>query len=221
MSGLMRSFKYASFRAMRVVRSCLLMAVGFVFYFTLLDGGSFTVQNLLPRFPFMLIFIGNLMFMLYGMVDMATYTQLTLTYGCTRKNAAISAVYMHFLQILVLEIILAVSCVWIPAAWLTVDKSLLCPLALALFLFGGGLSLLTGMLTWRFGKTAYWIFVMISALLGGITGGLVGFQGGTAPVLAAVQKFLNLPILLTVGIACYAVMAVVFYFSIRNIEVRV
>ena len=74
MGGLTRSLKYASFRAGRVIGICLLMAFGFVFYFALLDGTQFTLQNLLPRFPFMLLFIGNLMFMIYGMLDRDLHT---------------------------------------------------------------------------------------------------------------------------------------------------
>lgn len=221
MSGLTRSLKYASFRAMRVVRNCLLMAVGFVFYFTLLDGEGFTLHNLLPRFPLMLMFTGNLMFMLYGMLDTATYMQLTLTYGCTRRNAGISTVYMHLLQMLVLEAVMAASCICIPASWQAVDMRMLCLMTLTLLLFGGGLSLVTGILIRRFGKVAYIIFVIFAALAGGMIGGLTGFSGGTAPLMVSLQGSLNLPVLLMAGIACYAVMTAVFYISIRGIEVRV
>lgn len=221
MSGLTRSLKYASFRAMRVVRNCLLMAVGFVFYFTLLDGESFTLHNLLPRFPLMLMFTGNLMFMLYGMLDTATYMQLTLAYGCTRRNAGISTVYMHLLQMLVLEAVMAASCICIPASWQAVDARMLCLMTLTLLLFGGGLSLVTGILIRRFGKVAYIIFVIFAALAGGMIGGLTGFSGGTAPLMVSLQGSLNLPVLLMAGIACYAVMTAVFYISIRGIEVRV
>ena len=57
MSGLLRSLKYATFRAGRVIGICLLMAVAFVFYFAFLNGDTFSVQTLLPRFPFMLLVV--------------------------------------------------------------------------------------------------------------------------------------------------------------------
>lgn len=169
----------------------------------------------------MLLFIGNLMFMIYGMLDVATYTQLTLTYGCTRKNAAISTVYMHLVQILALEAAMAVCYALIPAQWMALDGKALCLLGLALFFLGSGLALVTGILIHRFGKVAYIVVVIIASLGGGVVGGLVGFHGGTTFLMDFVMGLLNLPLLITVGIVWYAVMAVIFWFSIRKIEVRV
>ncbi|MDD7642808.1 MAG: hypothetical protein PUK75_10120 [bacterium] len=221
MNGLARSLKYAGFRAARVIGVCLLMAVGFIFYFAFLDGARFTLQNLLPRFPFMLLFIGNLMFMIYGMLDVATYTQLTLTYGCTRKNAMISTVFIHFVQIVALELIMAAACALIPAAWMPLDGTTLCFLALALFLLGCGLALVTGVLIHRFGKAAYIVVVIIASLGGGVVGGLVGFHGGTTFLMDFVMDLLNIPLLVTVGVIWYAVMAVICWLCTRKIEVRV
>ena len=221
MSGLTRSLKYASFRAGRVIGICLLMAIGFVFYFALLDGTQFTLENLLPRFPFMLLFIGNLMFMIYGMLDVATYTQLTLTYGCTRKNAAISTVFMHLVQILALEVIMVISCALIPAQWQLLDAKTLGLMALAIFFVGSGLALVTGVLIHRFGKIAYIIMVIFCSLGGGVIGGLVGFHGGTTVVMNVVMEFLNLNVMLVAGVIWYVVAAVIFWISIRKIEVRV
>lgn len=221
MGGLTRSLKYASFRAGRVVSICLLMAAGFVFYFNLMDGRRFTLENLLPRFPMMLLFIGNLMFMLYGMIDVATYTKLTLTYGCTRKNAMISSVYMHLLIVLALEAVMVVSCALIPAQWAVVDGGWLCLLAFAQFLIAGGLALVMGILINRFGKVAYMIVVFFSAIGGGVFGGLVGFHGGTTVVMDIVIEYLNLPVLIVVGIVWYVVMAVICWLCTRRMEVRV
>lgn len=221
MGGLARSLKYASFRAARVIGVCLLMAVGFVFYFALLDGSKFTVSNLLPRFPLMMLFIGNLMVMLYGMIDVATYTQLTLTYGCTRRDAAISTIYMHLLEILAFEVVMAVSCALIPAQWQVMEGKALCLLSLAIFLIGSGLALVTGILIQRFGKAAYIVFVIFASLGGGVVGGLVGFHGGTTVVMDVVLGFLKLPVMLGAGIAWYALAAVIFWLFIRKIEVRV
>lgn len=221
MSGLIRSLKYASFRAGRVIGISLLMAVGFVFYFTLLDGGRFTLENLLPRFPMMMLFIGNLMVMLYGMLDVATYTNLTLTYGCTRKNAMISSVYMHLLIVLALEAVIAVSCELLPVQWRTADGGWLCLLALAQFLIAGGLALVTGVLINRFGKVAYIIFVIFAAVGGGVMGGLVGFHGGTTVLMEIATQSLNLPVLVMAGAIWYAVMVVICWLCTRKMEVRV
>ena len=221
MRGLTRSLKYASFRAGRVIGICLLMAIGFVFYFTLLDGAQFTLENLLPRFPFMLLFIGSLMFMLYGMLDVATYTQLTLTYGCTRRDAAVSTVYMHLVQMLALEVLMVVSCALLPSQWQLIDAKTLGLLSLAIYLIGSGLALVTGVLIHRFGKIAYIVMVIIASLGGGVIGGLVGFHGGTTVVMDVVLKLLNLPVLITVGILWYAVTVVIYWLCIRKVEVRV
>ena len=56
---------------------------------------------------------------------------------------------------------------------------------------------------------------------GGVVGGLVGFHGGTTVVLDLVLKLLNLPVMITAGMIWYAAAAVIYWFSIRKIEVRV
>lgn len=221
MEGLTRSLKYASFRAAKVIGVCLIMAFCFVFYFAFLDGSQFTVSSLLPRFPLMMLFIGNLMVMLYGMIDVATYTQLTLTYGCTRRDAAISTIYMHLLEILAFEVVMAVSCALIPVQWQVMEGKALCLLSLAIFLIGSGLALVTGILIQSFGKAAYIVFVIFASLGGGAVGGLVGFHGGMTVVMDVVLKLLNLRVMLGAGIAWYVLAAVIFWLFIRNMEVRV
>lgn len=221
MGGLTRSLKYASFRAGRVIGITLLMAIGFVFYFTFLDGGRFTPENLTSRFPMMLVFIGNLMFMLYGMIDVATYTQLTLSYGCTRRNAALSTFYMQIGQMAAVVGIMVLFYVVIPERWTGDDGKMVCSLALTLFLFGSGLALISGILIHRFGKVAYIIVVFICSLGGGVVGGLVGYHGGTEILAKYVTKLLNLTVLNVVGIIWYAAAALIFWFCIRKIEVRV
>ena len=221
MRGLTRSLKYATFRAARVIGVCLLMAVGFVFYFTFLNEQAFTVENLVSRFPFTLLLIGNLMFMIYGMIDVATYTQLTLTYGSTRKDAAISTVYMHLLQILALEAVMVVCGILIPRQWMSVDGVTICLMSLALFFIGSGMALVIGILIHRFGKAAYIVVVIFASLSGGVVGGFVGYYGGSFAVMNMVMALLNPTVLTMAGIIWYAVSAVIFWLSIRNIEVRV
>ena len=116
---------------------------------------------------------------------------------------------------------MAVCYALIPAQWMALDGKALCLLGLALFFLGSGLALVTGILIHRFGKVAYIVVVIIASLGGGVVGGLVGFHGGTTFLMDFVMGLLNLPLLITVGIVWYAVMAVIFWFSIRKIEVRV
>lgn len=221
MSGLLRSLKYASFRAGRVIGVCLLMAVGFVFYFAFLNAEAFTVQNLVARFPMTLLLISNLMFMIYGMIDVATYTQLTLTYGCTRKNAVISTVYMHLMQILVLEAVIVICCALIPQQWMSVDGGIISLVSFALLFVSNGLALVLGILIHRFGKMAYMIVVVLASLSGGVIGGFVGYYGGSTAIMDRVITFFNSNILLVVGSVWYVVAAVIFWLNVRKIEVRV
>lgn len=221
MDGLNRALKYATFRAGRVIGVALLMSVGFVFYFVFLNGVAFTPENLISRFPLMLLFIGNLMVMLYGMLDVATYTQLTLTYGSTRRNAAISVYYMQVVQILVILGIMVLFYTLVPERWLTGDGKGICLRALILFLFGSGLALVSGVLIHRFGKVAYMIVVVICSLGGGVFGGLVGFHGGTDFLAEYLNLMSGIMLLGVIGVIWYAVAAVIFWCFIRKIEVRV
>lgn len=221
MSGLTRALKYATFRAGRVILITLLMSIGFVFYLAFLDGAEFTLENLITRYPLMLILIGNLMFMLYGMLDVATYMQLTLSYGSTRRDAAISTYYMQIIQMAAILAIMALFYAVVPDHWIQNDGKMICLLALVLFLFGSGFALISGVLIHRFGKAAYIIIVVFCTFGGGIFGGLVGFHGSTEFLEKYLDVLLNMAVLNAVGAVWYAAAVVIFWFCIRKIEVRV
>lgn len=220
MNGLTRSLKYASFRAGRVLGIALLMSAVFVLYFTLIAGEAFSMQNLIGRLPETLLFIGCLMFMIYGMLDLVTYTQLTLSYGSTRKHAMISLIYMDLLQILGLLI-----CVWLlftlaPAAWLPMSIGTACGLAQNLFFIASAVALINGMLIYRFGKVAYYIFTLLAAVLGGAVAGFTTNMGRFS-VLGNIFTLGNLSMLNLIGVVLFVIAAVVCWLFIRRIEVRI
>lgn len=223
MGAFMRSLKYASFRAGRVIGITAGMSVGFVFYFTFLNGESFTVENLISRFPLMLIFIANLMFLIYGMVDVASYVPLTLSYGSTRKAAFFSNLYMQALQILSVEIMLWLCFKCIPRAYFSehTDGNLLCAVALCIFLLGCGIALPCGVLISRFGKTAYIIVVVLASVGGGMFGALIGFREMSSWLVEWLEKFINVPAIVGIGFGWYILMNVLFYLGMRKYEVRV
>lgn len=220
MVGLTRSLKYAAFRAGRVIGITLLLSIGFVFYFMFLDGEQFTVQNIISRFPSMLVFVGNLMYMIYGMIDIATYTQYTMSHGATRKDVLISTIFMHVLQIAAAEAVLLLFFA-LPKDWQMAGRNELCMAALLLFLVGGGLALIMGILIRRFGKAAYTILVMVSATCGGILGALIGFHGSSAFLLDLLPAAFNWTVPAVIGCVWYIAAAVVFWLFIRKMEVRV
>ncbi len=220
MNGMLRAIKYASFRAARVIGITVLMAVGFVFYFAFLNEEAFTVQNLVARFPLTLIFVGNLMISLYGMIDVVTYMQLTLSYGSTRKQAICSQIYMGVVQVAAIVLILAVSCALIPEQWQYMTGSSFVLLAQNLIFFGSGLALLGGLLIYRFGRVAYWIFVMLMACGGGVLAGFGGYAGVDTVSLVG-QTALQHPALQLLGILWFAVMSVVCWLILRRSEVHV
>jgi hypothetical protein len=220
MSGLVRSLKYASFRAARVLGVTLLMAFCFIFYFMFLEDAAFTVRNALEHFPYMLLFIGNLMFMIYGMLDVATYTQITMSYGCTRKNAVLSTVYMNLLEIFAAEVILTVYCVFVPCGKPHEQAAAMCVGSLALFLFGGGWAMLGGILIHRFGKAAYFVVVFFSIIAGFALGCVGGFYGGTYVFL---ERAMALPVqaLALAGVLWFAAASAISWLASRRMEVRV
>lgn len=223
MGVVMRSLKYASFRAGRVMCMIAGMSVGFVFYFTFLNGDSFTVENLISRYPLILMFIANLMFLIYGMVDVASYVPLTLSYGSTRKVAFFSNLYMQTLQILGVEILLWICFKCIPRTYLSeyTDGNLLCAVALCIFLLGCGISLPCGVLISRFGKTAYIIVVVLASVGGGMFGALIGFREMSSWLVKWLEKFINVPLIVAIGFGWYILMNVLFYLGMRKYEVRV
>lgn len=218
MGGLMRAFKCASWRAGRFVGMTLLFAVGFTFYFMLLDGTSFTLVNIVSRFPQMIMFVGSFMYLAFGMVDTVTYLQYAMSCGCTRKNTLISTVYMHAFELAVTELVLLLYFLAVPAGWVMLDRKEAAVVMLALFIFDMGLSMVMGILVKRFGKIAYIIVILICAFGGGMIGGMVGFFG--YGILADMVPHVSL-VLPLAALVWYGFMAFIFWLSIRKMEVRV
>ena len=65
------------------------------------------------------------------------------------------------------------------------------------------------------------IVVIIASLCGGVVGGVVGARGGSDGLLTLMLSWVNVKALLLIGVIWYAVMALVYWFFIRKIEVRV
>lgn len=217
MGGLVRALKCATWRAGRVVGLTLLMSVGFIFYFMILEGAHFTVEAAVGRFPQMLLFVGSFMFLAYSVVDTVTYVQYAMGCGCTRKNIMITSIYMHVFEIAASELILVLYFAVFPKG-MPAGGSEVCREALLMFTFVSGLSLAMGILVKRFGRIAYIGVVFFCAVMGGIAGGMMGYFRGTGflvklPWISVFE--------LAAVIVWYVVMAIVFWMNIRKMEVRV
>lgn len=220
MNGLTRSLQYASFRAGRVLGTAILMTAVFVLYFTLIAGEAFSMQNLVSRLPETVIFIGSLMFMIYGMLDLVTYTQLTLSYGSTRKDAMISVIYMDLLQIVGMLLVVYLIFTFAPAAWMPMSPLAACALAQNIFFIASSMAMINGMLIYRFGKVAYYIFTFLAAVISGAVAGFTTFMGKMS-VLGNVFQIGGLSVFDLTGVVLFVIAAVICWLFIRKIEVRV
>jgi hypothetical protein len=220
MNGLLRACRYATFRGLRVLGVTLLLSVGFVFYFMFIGSQTFTVDNALAQFPYMLLFVGSLMIATYGMMDVAIYMQLTMSYGCTRKNAALSTIYMNLMEILVIEVILALYLRLVPVGEISAKAPWLCGAALMVYLFGSGYAMIGGILIHRFGKVVYTIVLLLLIAAGSVLGFIGGFFEGTDII---VERAMTWPTaLLGVASAAWFVLAsLILWLFTRRMEVRV
>lgn len=224
MSGLIRAMKDATFRAERVMGVSILMSVAFCFYFEFLGEGNFSLQNLVSKLPFTLMLFAMMMFGLYGMIDIATYTQMAMSYGCTRKNAVLGMIWMQFLEIAETMILMVVLAYAIPQEWQLVDIMYQSVITLVMIVVSSGFALPVGIALRKFGKAAYIVIVVIICLVCGITGGVLGFLGAAEvdwlTMLAAGTVPFILPAII-IGIIYYIVCAVLFGLLMRKMEVRV
>ena len=218
MSAIIRSFKSHGYRAERMFGITMLMAFGFIFYFLFLDGMKFTVENILGRVPFSVFFLSVLMFMIYGLVDVVSYVPITISDGCTRRNMLFGQIFMHVIEVgqtlLVLAIFFALSPVKA-----SIESGAFLKMSAAAFIAACGISLLAGMVVYRFGRVAYFIIIFALTGAGGVVGGMMGaFGGHTVATLVpqVLQKFG------WVGLACvlYVICAVVFGILSRKMEVK-
>ena len=220
MNGLTRSLRYAGFRAGRVLGTAILMTAGFVLYFTLIAGEAFSMQNLVTRLPETVLFVGALIFMIYGMLDLVTYTQLTLSYGSTRKDAMISVIYMDLLQIVGMLLVVYLIFTFAPAAWMPMGTLEACALAQNIFFIASSIALMNGMLIYRFGKVAYYIFTFLAAVISGAVAGFTTFMGKMS-VLGNVFRIGGLSVFDLIGVVLFVIASVICWLFIRKIEVRV
>ena len=222
MSGLMRSLKCATIRTGCVLGSALLTSFVFTLYFALISGERLTLMKLVGSLPGIMLFTGGLWFMLYGMVDMVTYTQLTISYGATRKHALIGRLYMSLLQTIGMVACMYLVYVLTPAGWMSMETVPACLLAQNVYLIAGSLALVSGMLVYRFGKAAYLIFRVLATFLGC---SLVGFDtyAGGAGILASIGGNIGNGFCIwdLAGIVLFLVVSVICWFFMRRIEVRV
>ena len=222
MSGLMRSLKCATIRTGRVLGSALLTSVAFTVYFALISGERLTLMNLVGSLPGLMLFIGCLWFMIYGMVDMVTYTQLTISYGSTRKHALIGRLYMNLLQTIGMVACMYLVYVLTPAEWMPMEAVTACLLAQNVYLIAGSLALVSGMLVYRFGKVAYLIFTVLAALFGGSLAGF-GTYAGESGILVSIGANIGDGFCVwdLAGIVLFLIVSVICWFFMRRIEVRV
>lgn len=218
MSGLMRAYKCATWRAGRCVGITLVMAVGFIFYFMILNGTGFTLAAIVGRFPQMVVLVGGIVYLAYGMVDLVTYMQYAMGCGCTRRHTFLSTIYMHVFELAATELALVLYYLIVPADWPLLLPEDACLTVLYLCVFNMGLSMTLGILVKRFGKVAYVLLVVLCAFVGGIIGGLVGFFGIDVISEIIPRSSLYMPAAVFVW---YVVMAVIFWLFIRKMEVRV
>lgn len=218
MNGLFRALKCATWRAGRVIGITLLMSVGFIFYFMFLNRVPFSVANIITRFPQMLLFVGSFMYLAYGVVDIITYVQYAMSFGSTRKDVFLSSIYMHVLEIAGTELVLLFYFLLVPEKWLMTDGGTIYKMIFLVYLFSAGLSLVMGIFVKRFGKGAYVVIIILSAVLGGIVGGMVAFYGSNE--LAALIPNVSVIVPLAAG-GWYVAMAAIFWMNIRKMEVRV
>ncbi len=218
MGGLMRAYKCATWRACRCVGMTLVMAVGFIFYFMILQGTNFTLVNIVGRFPQSVLMVGSLMYLFYGMVDIVTYVQYGMSCGCTRRHTFFSIVYMHVFELAVTELVLVLYYLAVPADWPLLLQSDVCLPVLYLFVFDMGLSMTMGILVRRFGKIAYVLIVMFGTFVGGVIGGLAGIFGNeiVSEMIPCAPVYVTAAVLVW-----YVVMAVIVWLFIRKMEVRV
>ena len=222
MSGLMRSLKYETIRTGSVLGSALLVSVAFTVYFALISGERLTLMNLVGSLPGLMLFIGCLWFMIYGMVDMVTYTQLTISYGSTRKHALIGKLYMNLLQTVGMVVCMYLVYVLTPAEWMPMEAVSACLLAQNVYLIAGSLALVSGMLVYRFGKVVYLVFTILAAIFGG---SLAGFDihAGESGILASIGAAIGNGFCVwdLAGIVLFLIISVICWFFMRRIEVRV
>lgn len=221
MKGLMRSLRDASVRAARVTGLTLLLILGMTLYFIFLNGEPFAAEHITARLPVTIIFVGNLMLLLYGMADVVSHMQMSLACGATRKHTLIGMIYMNLLQVLVLCALLAVLYALVPAGRLHLNGAVVCRLAMNLFLLAGGLSFVSGLFIYRFGRVAYLILTILTSMSGGVFVSVANFYFGRLQAIGAVEMWMNTLVGGCAGILAFAVCAVIFWFGIRKIEVRI
>lgn len=218
MSAIIRSFRNHGFRAERVFGITMLMSFAFIFYFLFLDGMSFSLENILGRVPFSVFFLSVLMFLIYGLIDVVCYVPLTISNGCTRRNMLLGQVFMHVVEVGQTLLVLAVFFALSPVK-ASIEAGDFLKMSAAAFIASSGVSLLAGMVVYRFGRIAYFIIIFALAGSGGLIGGLMGAFGGDT-VAAMVPQILQKFGWVGLAVILYVICVAVFGLLSRKMEVK-
>ena len=89
----------------------------------------------------------------------------------------------------------------------------------AAFIASSGVSLLAGMIVYRFGRIAYFIIIFLMTGVGGVVGGLMGAFGGDR-VAAMVPQILQKFGWVGLAVILYVICVAVFGLLSRKMEVK-
>ncbi|MDD6038607.1 MAG: hypothetical protein PUD20_07450 [bacterium] len=222
MYGVSRALKRASYRAGRTIVITLLMSIAFVLYFEFLSDGNFTPEVLVPRVPVMYLFFSSMMYLIYGLTDVAIYTPLEISSGGTRRNVFLGTIFMCMLQIGVSLLFLLAFYGLVPKIMLPaipMRRMLLATAAIGLFVCGTGM--IMGQLVWRFGKVAYYVLIFIITGVCAVSGALFTMSnGGYVGVANRIMMYIDKGFVLILAVLWYALMAGISYLMLMKAEIR-
>ncbi len=221
MSGLLPSIRNATRRAVMILAYIVFMAVIFSVFFTWSSGDAITLQGIASDIPKLLLFFGTICIVMWGMVDMVTYLQMTISYGSTRRDALIGYVYMNLFEVAGILICMCLVYACVPGEWMDASLEVLLMLGQNVFLIAAALALTFSIFVYRFGKKAYLIFALpVSLLCGGIVGfssqiGISGIYVSSGLSFSGRLFALNF-----IGAGLFIIAAVLSFLIMKKLEVR-
>lgn len=222
MYGVSRALKRASYRAGRTIVITLLMSIAFVFYFEFLSDGNFTPEALVPRVPVMYLYFSSMMYLVYGLTDVAIYTPLEISSGGTRRNVFMGTIFMCALQVGVSLLFLLAFYGLVPKMLLPaipMRRMLLVTAAIGAFVCGTGM--IMGQIVWRFGKVAYYVLIILVTSVCAIAGAMFTLSnGGYVAATDRLMMYIDKGFVVILALLWYALMAAISYLMLRKAEIH-
>jgi hypothetical protein len=228
MKGFERNVRFSLMWVRRITFYTYIAAFALVLWFRFLDVASInSVSDFILSYMRMAVGLGSIYIFLYTAINVSTVLHQEVSYGSTRKGAAVGMILTNLMaiaaQLIINGILYAAGALIDGKSFMGVGAVLF---VLNIYLILAAIAPLASVAVFKLGKIGYYVIVVGACfIMGGLAGFLIGgiSSGDEYYMELFLTKFLSVPINLAVmaaAVVCIVLTGELLVFVTRNMEVK-